>query len=306
LGVIQAQTPFICDKWGNVAEEKTQPVCFIVSSLGDENAPAHCAADNLLREIVRPVLGQMGFSIMTAHELSDPGLITNQIIERLLNDQLVIADLTGLSPNVMYEVGVRHCARLPLVVLAEKGTKLPFEIQDEGILFYESDIASSEALRPRLKQMCEKAIADTLPGNPVYNAVKSSVIKRVAEKNNAPQHDIEKADLADSRPQGVSFSQNQQMSRSPRTSPDQVFVDWIMAEGDGAAIRNLIDEIGGMGYILAARFFDVGDGKTRIEFRHSKKMPSTYIIMKHLTMAGFKVTDASVKSETVNLESSAE
>jgi hypothetical protein len=85
-----------------------------------------------------------------------------------------------------------------------------------------------------------------------------------------------------------------------------VLVDWILAEGDGAAIRNLIDEIGGMGYILAARFFDAGDGKTRIEFRHSKRMPSTYIIMKHLTMAGFKVTDASVKSETVNLESSAE
>jgi len=266
----------------------------------DEAVPSQRTTKVFQSEVVRPVLEEIGFSIETGGLPKSSG-ISSQTIGHLLREPLVIADLTGLNPNVMYEVGVRHCVRLPLVLLAERGTAPPFEIQDEAVLFYDNNIEDKEALRSLLKQKCEKALAEKPPMNPVYTAMKSSGMKAVMGNNN-----IEKPDWTQSFMPRSRYARKQSMRRPTRTVPGQEVVDWMVAEGDGVAIRSLIDEIGRMGFIMAARFFDLGENKTRIEFRHPKMSPSAYIVMKYLTREGFKVIDASMNSESFNPESSAE
>jgi hypothetical protein len=294
-----------CDKEDDVAEGKTQPECFILMPIGNETTPSRSVVSVLLSEIIRPVLGEMGFSD-SIPELPSSGAISPQTIGHLLNDKLVIADLTGLDPNVMYEVGIRHCTRLPLVILAEKGTKLPFEIHAEGILLYDNDLAESEDLRLCLKQMCEKAVVDQAPDNPVYRVAELDITKGAAEEDGAPRHAGGSPELIGLRRPRFPNPRKHRIPPAPPVSPDEVVIDWIEAEGDRAAIRNLTDQIGSMGFILAARVFSVGENRTRIEFRHPKKTPSTYIVMKYLTREGFKVTDASVQSEPFTPESSTE
>jgi DNA-binding transcriptional ArsR family regulator len=88
---------------------------------------------------VRKVLEPRGYFVVRADEIDDEGLITNQIIEHLLEDELVIADLSGRNPNVFYEVAVRHAARRPIIHLITAGEQIPFDVSNMRAIQYALD-----------------------------------------------------------------------------------------------------------------------------------------------------------------------
>jgi hypothetical protein len=92
----------------------------------------------VLRHLVRKVL-EPDYRVVRADQIDDEGLITNQIIEHLLDDDLVVADLTGLNPNVFYEIAVRHAARKPIVHLITKGQEIPFDVANMRAVPYALD-----------------------------------------------------------------------------------------------------------------------------------------------------------------------
>jgi len=82
-------------------------VCFFITPIGSANSPERKRADNIQKYILNDVLFKR-FSIFRADELPFPGSISHQVIKWLYNADLVIADLTGDNPNVIYELAVRH------------------------------------------------------------------------------------------------------------------------------------------------------------------------------------------------------
>ena len=154
----------------------------------------NCLLDGEAYAVIKPTLEELGFEVFVAHEISSPGSITKQVIQHLLQDDLVIANLTGLNPNVMYELAVRHAKRLPVVSLAEDGTVLPFDISDERTLFYKNDMSGVESLKPALKDSVSAAITEKDPDNPIYRATASQIIKESAATKDTDRYIIDRLD----------------------------------------------------------------------------------------------------------------
>lgn len=104
-------------------------------------------------------------------------MITTQIINRIIDDDLVVVNLTGNNPNVMYELCLRHVVAKPIIHICENGTTLPFDIKDSRTVFYENDMLGVEELKSGLKEyMDEMDYLKEYSDNPIYNATKMGLL----------------------------------------------------------------------------------------------------------------------------------
>jgi hypothetical protein len=99
------------------------------------------------------VLEPIGYKVVRSDEISEPGSITIQIIRKLVEAEVVVADLTGINPNVMYELAIRHVLKKPVILMVKLDEKLPFDIVNERTIFFDiNDIESIENARTELKR----------------------------------------------------------------------------------------------------------------------------------------------------------
>lgn len=158
------------------SENVKRKVCFVITPIGDDNTPIRKKTDDLLNNVIKPICRELNFDICVAHEIDNTGSITNQVIQKILDSDMVIANLTGLNANVMYELAIRHAVRKPVVCLAEIGTKLPFDINTERTIFYSDDMYGAEILKQDLKRKFQVAISEDDIDNPIYRVIKEKTI----------------------------------------------------------------------------------------------------------------------------------
>lgn len=115
---------------GAALNDKTPGVkeCFIIAPIGEEGSDTRKRSDQVLKHVIRPAAETCGYRATRADEIDKPGLITSQVIQRVVSDPLVIADLTGMNPNVFYELAIRHAIKKPLVQIIQKGERIPFDV----------------------------------------------------------------------------------------------------------------------------------------------------------------------------------
>lgn len=158
--------------------------CFIITPVGDDKSEVREKAEGVI-DVIKPKLKEHGFEAIVPHKMAEMGSITQQILECILNSDLVIANLTGLNPNVMYELAVRHATGLPIITIAETGTKLPFDITTERTIFYPNDLRGGKIILERLEKAIESIdFTNSVSDNPIFRAKQSFKMRENASNDN--------------------------------------------------------------------------------------------------------------------------
>jgi hypothetical protein len=142
-------------------------VCFFIAPIGDEGTPERERSDDVLEGIVAPAVRELGLTAVRGDMIGESGQITEQIIDHVLGAKAAVADLTGLNPNVFYELALRHSARRPVALIAEKGQRLPFDISHLRTIFFENKPSSAQRCIREIVTQFRQAFAKGTADSPV-------------------------------------------------------------------------------------------------------------------------------------------
>lgn len=125
-----------------------EKLCFVISPIGEPDSETRKRSDQVLKHVIRPAAISCGYKAVRADEIDKPGMITSQVIQHVVNDALVVADLTERNPNVFYELAIRHALRRPLVQIIRKGEGIPFDVAGTRTIYVDhKDLDSVEAAK---------------------------------------------------------------------------------------------------------------------------------------------------------------
>jgi len=120
-----------------MSTKSPKKICFVISPIGEEESETRKRSDTVLKYIITPPVELLGYDVVRADNIAEPGIITTQIIQHIVDADLVVADLTDRNPNVFYELALRHAIRKPLVQLIKKGEVIRFDIAATRIIQFD-------------------------------------------------------------------------------------------------------------------------------------------------------------------------
>lgn len=147
--------------------------CFVIAPIGKAGSDTRQRSDTVLQYMLKPAATECGLQARRSDEIDESGIITNQIIHHLVEDPMVIADLTERNPNVYYELAVRHATGKPFVQIIEQGEPIPFDIASVRTIEIDSQtIAGGDKARQDIaRQVRANKESSAIIHNPILAAV---------------------------------------------------------------------------------------------------------------------------------------
>lgn len=143
------------EKQPSAAEKQPTKTVFVISPIGRAGSIEHKNAMNVLRFIVKKAFSEDAWSVHRADNEVAPDSITNRVISRIYESDMIVADLTDHNPNVFYELAVAHGFQKPVIHLITEGQDLPFDVNDQRAIFY--DLTNPESVDAAIGRVADVA-----------------------------------------------------------------------------------------------------------------------------------------------------
>jgi tetratricopeptide (TPR) repeat protein len=181
--------------------EKT---CFVIIGYGiktDHIQGREIDLDKTYEYIIKPVFENLGFLCFRASDIKHSGSIDIHMYENILKADFVLADLTTLNPNVLYELGIRHAVRKnTTIIISEEHLQYPFDLSHIAIEKYEHlgkaiDFGEVERFRHILTSKINSLLLSPEIDSPLYTFFPSLQVPRFThEEINEIKHNIAEDD----------------------------------------------------------------------------------------------------------------
>ena len=117
-------------------------------------------------DILKDAISCADFVARLVSESEDSGIIQKRIIQNLYSDPIVVCDVSGKNPNVMFELGMRLAFDKPTIVVKDDKTDYSFDTSPIEHIQYPRDLRFSnivkfkEILTEKIKGTYKRATED--------------------------------------------------------------------------------------------------------------------------------------------------
>ena len=141
----------------------SKPSAFVLMPFSDR-------LNTVYNNFFKPVLEDAGFKVYRADDLESESQrnILSDILDGISTNDLIVADLTDLNPNVFYELGVAHALGKTVILLTQQREEVPFDLRQYRLTEYSTDFVEIKEAEARLSGLAKGFLDGTAQfGNPV-------------------------------------------------------------------------------------------------------------------------------------------
>ena len=184
---------------------KNKPIAFVIMPFSPE-------FNGVFEELIVPALNS--FEVIRADTRLDQRSIMEKVIAGIAEAELVVADITTVNANVMYELGIAHTLDKPTVMIAQALEDLPFDVRSYPVYEYSVHFQRATELRTRLKELgiqhlqrlvrFANPVTDFLPS--ATSAIARRAVTELPDKTNlAADEDEDKESEAEEEPEDYGY-----------------------------------------------------------------------------------------------------
>lgn len=127
-------------------DERWDCTCFVIMPYGSKGEYSRGVdeSDYVYNHIICPAVNEFEKEtkqkVKVIREVENPttGSITRSMIEHIAKSKICIVDITGLNPNVFFELGIRYSLKNKnTILLRQRATEIPFDINGYRCITYD-------------------------------------------------------------------------------------------------------------------------------------------------------------------------
>lgn len=132
-------------------------ICGIVMPISaiDNCSEGHWAE---VLSIITDAVASVGFEANVVSNADDVGIIQKRIIQNLYDNPIVVCDVSGKNPNVMFELGLRLAFDKPTIIIKDDKTDYSFDTAPIEHIEYPRDLRFTKIVEFK-KKLAEKVQA---------------------------------------------------------------------------------------------------------------------------------------------------
>jgi len=104
-------------------------------------------------KIIKATCENLGFKCIRGDEKEFKGDIFPEMLRYMAKSRIIIANINGRNPNVLYELGVAQAMDKSVILVSKEPKDLPIDIQSQRFLIYSDSDALKESLKVELNKL---------------------------------------------------------------------------------------------------------------------------------------------------------
>lgn len=136
-----------------------RPTCGIIMPISSID---NCSMDHWaeVKKILSEAIHDAGYNPNLVSDADDIGIIQKRIIQNIYDNDIVVCDVSGKNPNVMFELGMRLAFDKPAIIVIDDKTDYSFDTSPIEHLSYPRDLRYFDILD--FKEQLKKKITATV------------------------------------------------------------------------------------------------------------------------------------------------